>query len=172
MSAEVDPPERLNLYELARLNGDSMRERYQQTRHRSAGAADAVERFCQRVEREARACIITRSGRLLWMVRNGYYPNPHSDARERARREGGDSEEYLKRQQGAYYRKRVMFETLVRGWREVSLCLAQHRRHRALLLWSLLPRAARSGRWRPGGAATSEQPRAVRERRGRRTTTR
>lgn len=110
MSAEADPPARLNIYDLAQRNGDSMRERYQQVRDGSAGAADAVERFCLRVERDGRASMNTRSARLLWMLRNGYYPNPHDEARERARQEGGDSEEYLKQQQGAYYHKRVMFE--------------------------------------------------------------
>lgn len=110
MSAEADPPARLNLYDLARQNGDSMRERYQQAREGAAGAADAVERFCQRVERDGRASINTKSRRLLWTLRNGYYPNPHDEARERARREGGDSEEYLKQQQADHYHKRMMFE--------------------------------------------------------------
>jgi hypothetical protein len=110
MSAEADPSAKLDLYELARLNGDSTRERYERLRDGSPGAADAVERFCQRVEREGRVSINTRSARLLRMLRNGYYPNPHDEARERAQQEGGDSEDYLKRQQGQYYRKRVTFE--------------------------------------------------------------
>lgn len=110
MSAATQPPTRLNLYEFARQNGDSMRERYQELRSGSAGATDAVERFCERVERDGHATINTGSARLLWTLRNGYYPNPHDEARERARREGGDSEEYLKQQQGAYYHKRMRFE--------------------------------------------------------------
>ena len=110
MSAEANPPLRLDLYELAQANGDDMRQRYLQARDESAAAADAVERFCERVERDGRVSINTRSKRLLWMLRNGYYPNPHDEARERARLEGGDSEEYLKQQQGSWYHKRVRFE--------------------------------------------------------------
>lgn len=110
MSAEAARQVRLDLYELARQNSDNMRERYAQARAGAAEAADAVERFCQRVERHGRASINTRSARLLWMLRHGYYPNPHDEAREQARLEGGDSEEYLKRQQGTYYRRRVLFE--------------------------------------------------------------
>src|SRR5262245_12479311 len=110
MTAAAQPPTRLKMYELARQNGDSMRERYQQLRGGSAGAANAVERFCQRVERDGRSTINTRSARLLWTLRNGYYPNPHDEARERARKEGGDSEEYLKQQQGTYYHRRITFE--------------------------------------------------------------
>lgn len=110
MRTEADPSAKLDLYELARLNGGSMRERYERSRDGSPEAADAMERFCLRVEREGRVSINTRSARLLWMLRNGYYPNPHDEARERARQEGGDSENYLKRQQGQYYLKRVTFE--------------------------------------------------------------
>lgn len=110
MAPEADPPAKLDLYELARLNGDSMRERYEQLRDGSPGGSDVMERFCQRVERDGRVSINTRSARLLWMLRNGYYPNPHDEARERARREGGDSEDHLRRQQGDFYRKRVTFE--------------------------------------------------------------
>jgi hypothetical protein len=69
-----------------------------------------VERFCQRVEHDGRVSINAKSARLLSMLRDGCYPNPYDEARERAQREGGDSEEYLKRQQGDYYRKRVMFD--------------------------------------------------------------
>lgn len=110
MAAEADPPAKLDLYELARLNGDRMRERYERLRDGSPGGSDTVERFCQRVERDGHVSINTRSARLLWMLRNGYYPNPHDEARERARKEGGDSEDYLRRQQGDFYRKRVTFE--------------------------------------------------------------
>jgi hypothetical protein len=110
MSAEADPPAKIDLYELARLNGGSMRERYERLRDGSPGAADAVERFCKRVEREGRVSINTRSARLLRMLQNGCYPNPHDEARERAQQEGGDSEDYLKLQQGQYYHRRVAFE--------------------------------------------------------------
>ncbi len=110
MSAEADPTAKLDLYELARLNGDSMRERYEQVRDGSSGDADAVERFCQQVERDGRVSINARSARVLSMLRNGSYPNPYDEARERARREGGDSEEYLKQQQGDFYPKRVTFD--------------------------------------------------------------
>jgi len=110
VSAVPPPPQKLDLYELARLNGDSMRERYERARDGSAELAGAVERFCQRVERDGRISINARSSRLLSMLRNGYYPNPHDEAHERARREGGESEEYLKRQQGDFYLKRVTFE--------------------------------------------------------------
>jgi hypothetical protein len=109
MSAEADPPARLDL-EVARLNGDSMRERYEQVREEASGGADVVERFCQQVERDGRVSINAPSARLLGMLRNGYYPNPHDEARERARLEGGDSEQHLKRQQGDFYRKRVAFD--------------------------------------------------------------
>ena len=80
MSVEADPPAKLDLYELARRNGDAMRARYEQVRDGSdgsSGVADAVDRFCQRVERDGRVSINTKSVRLLSMLRNGYYPNPH-----------------------------------------------------------------------------------------------
>lgn len=86
-----------------------MRERYEAQRATSAHAP-LVERFCRQVEQEARATINAKSVRLLWMLRNGYYPNPHDEARERAQKDGGSSEDYLREQQGSYYLRRVAFE--------------------------------------------------------------
>lgn len=105
-----EPAPKLNLYELARLNADYMRERYERVRDESSETTEIVERFCQRVERDGRVSINTKSLRLLSMLRNGYYPNPHDEARERARHEGGDSEDYLKQSQSGFYQKRVTFE--------------------------------------------------------------
>jgi hypothetical protein len=90
-----------------------MRARYEQVRDGSdgsSGAAGAVDRFCQRVERDGRVSINTKSARLLSMLRTGHYPNPHDEARERAQREGGDREAYLQQQQGDFYSKRMTFE--------------------------------------------------------------
>lgn len=110
MTADPVSPANLNLYELARMNGENIRERYESTRERAGDAADALERFCQRVERDGRVAINTKSTRFLSMLRNGYYPNPYDEARERAQREGGDSETYLKQQQNDFYLRRVTFE--------------------------------------------------------------
>jgi hypothetical protein len=110
MSAEAGPPAKLNIYVLARQNGANMRERYQQAHNGAAGAAVAMERFCQRVEHDGHASINAKSRRLLSMLRTGYYPNPYDEARERANQEGGDSEEYLRQQQTTYYHKRVAFD--------------------------------------------------------------
>ncbi len=103
-------PPTLDIYELARQNGENIRKRYETTRDRAGDTAEVLERFCERVQRDGRVSISAKSTRLLWMLRKGYYPNPYDEARERARDQGGDTEEYLKQQQGDYYLKRVTFD--------------------------------------------------------------
>jgi hypothetical protein len=109
MSAGKSSPP-YDLYDLARLNGNSLLQRYERKRLENPKVAKIVERFCQRVEHDGHVSINTKSTRLISMLRKGYYPNPHDEARERAELEGGDSEAYLKEQQGAYYTKRTTFE--------------------------------------------------------------
>lgn len=110
VNAVAEPLPKLDLYDLARKNADNLHARYEQAQKKAAGTTDALERFCSQVQRAGRVSINTRSARLLSMLRKGYYPNPYDEARERAQREGGDSEEYLKQQQHDYYLKRVTFE--------------------------------------------------------------
>lgn len=111
----ITPVHQLNIFEIASLNDENIRNRYDTARDSAGEAIEALERFCARVERDGRMSINTRSKRLLAMLRSGSFPNPYEEARERARLEGGDSERYLQEQQGSWYRKRVTFERSLVG---------------------------------------------------------
>lgn len=103
-------PPQLDIFELASLNGENIRSRYDAARDSAGASVELLDRFCARVEREGRMSINTRSKRLLAMLRSSSFPNPYEEARERARSEGGDSEKYLQEQQNSWYRKRVTFD--------------------------------------------------------------
>jgi len=104
------PSTKLNLYDLARANGGNMRGRYEALLVELGEKAEGVRQFCAQVERDGHASINAKGRRFLFMLRNGYYPNPYDEARLRAANEGGDMEEYLKQQQGLYYPRRVAFD--------------------------------------------------------------